>query len=197
MGFRNDFSKATQNNGLKPEGDYEVIIVKAQERTNKNDKTKLNFSFVIRNDVEQNYKNGYIFYELWKRKEPTAADMQVQGYSFGQIMALGKAAQLPDGKDYPDLNAFVQELINKPICVHLYHEKFKDKEREEISYIVPTKYPEVHHVMKTFASPSTYAAQPQTQYASQQYAQPQATYAAPAQQPSQYVQMPLDQDLPF
>jgi hypothetical protein len=82
-------------------------------------------------------------------------------------------------------------LINKPICVHLYHEKFKDKEREEISYIVPTKFPEVHHVMKTTASPSAYAAQHPAQYA-----QPQNAYAA-ADRIGQYTQMPLDQDLPF
>ena len=103
MGFKNDFSQAQQNSNLKPEGDYEVLIVKAEERQTKNGKLGLNFSMVIRNDVDQAYKNGYIFHTLWKRREPTAADRQVNGYSFGQVMALGKAAQLPDGKDYPDV----------------------------------------------------------------------------------------------
>ena len=34
----------------------------------------------IGEDVEQGYKNGYIFNTLWKRKEPTEADLQVKGY---------------------------------------------------------------------------------------------------------------------
>ncbi len=189
MGFRNDFSQATQNNGLKPEGDYEVLIVKIEERTNVNGKTKMNISMVIRNDVEQSYKNGFIFHEIWKRREPTAADMQVNGYGFGQVMALGKAAQLPDGKDYPDLNAFMQDLIDKPVRVHLRHDKFNDKEREVISYLNPTQFPEVRHVMKT-ASPSGYAARQTAQYASQRP-------AVQAAQAAQYAPVPTDDDLPF
>lgn len=189
MGFKNNFSQATQNNGLKPEGDYEVLIVKIEERTNKNGKTKMNFSMVIRNDVEQAYKNGYIFHELWKRREPTAADLQVDGYGFGQVMALGQAAQLPDGKDYPNLNAFMQDLINKPVRVTLRHEKFNDREREIVSYLSPTKYPEVRHVMKT-ASPTGYASQQPAQYASQ-------NNAVQAAQAAQYAPVPTDDDLPF
>lgn len=191
MGFRNDFSQATQSNGLKPEGDYEVIIVKAEERQTKNGKLGLNFSMVIRNDVPQAYKNGFIFHTLWKRREPTAADMQVNGYGFGQVMALGKAAQLPDGKDYPDLTAFLQALIGKPVRVHLVHDTYNNTERESVSYINPTSFPEVRHVNKKQVSADAYAA-PQTAYAS---AAPQNAYAAQAQQAA--VDPLLDEDLPF
>ena len=191
MGFRNDFSQATQNNGLKPEGDYEVLIVKAEERQTKNGKLGLNISMVIRNDVEQSYQNGYIFHTLWKRREPTAADMQVNGYGFGQVMALGKAAKLPDGKDYPNLEAFLADLVGKPVLVTLKHEDYNGQKQERVHYLVPSEFPEVRHVMKTTASPSAYAAQQQTQYA-----QPQNAYAA-ADRIGQYTQMPLDQDLPF
>ena len=197
MGFRNDFKQADMGNGIKPEGNYECIIVKAEERATKNGKLGLNISMVIRNDVEQSYQNGYIFHTLWKRREPTAADMQVNGYGFGQVMALGKAAKLPDGKDYPNLEAFLADLVGKPVLVTLKHEDYNGQKQERVHYLNPSAFPEVHHVMKTTASPSAYAAQPQTQYASQQYAQPQATYAAPAQQSGQYVQMLLDNDLPF
>ena len=174
MGFRNDFKQADMGNGIKPEGNYECMIVKAEERATKNGKL------------------GYIFHTLWKRREPTAADMQVNGYGFGQVMALGKAAKLPDGKDYPNLEAFLADLVGKPVLVTLKHEEYNGQKQERVHYLNPSAFPEVHHVMKTTASPSAYAAQHPAQYA-----QPQTTYAAPAQQPSQYVQMPLDQDLPF
>ena len=50
---------------------------------------------VIRNDVEQNYKNGYIFDTLWKKKEPTNADLQVKGYSYGQIWHSARRQDFP------------------------------------------------------------------------------------------------------
>lgn len=185
MGFKNNFAQADMGNGIKLEGDYEVIVVKAEERQTKNGKLGLNVSMVIRNDVQQNYKNGYIFHTLWKRREPTAADMQVQGYSFGQIMALGKAAQLPDGKDYPDLAAFLADLVGKPVRVTIKHEEYNGQKQERVSWLDPTRFPEVRHVMKTSASPSAYAAQQQTTYANQ-----------PAQ--PQYTQPHIeDEDLPF
>ena len=192
MGFKSNFSQADMGNGIKPEGDYECMIVKAEERATKNGKLGLNISMVIRNDVQQAYQNGYIFHTLWKRREPTAADMQVNGYGFGQVMALGKAAKLPDGKDYPNLEAFLADLVGKPVLVTLKHEDYNGQKQERVHYLNPSAFPEVHHVMKTTASPSAYAAQQQTQFA----AQPQNAYAAPAQA-GQYVQMPLDQDLPF
>ena len=189
MGFTNDYSQAQEPNGLKPEGDYEVVIVKAAEKQTKNGKTGLNFSMVIRNDVDQKYKDGYIFHTLWKRREPTAADMQVNGYGFGQIMALGKAAGLPDGKDYADLTEYLKDLVGKPVLAHLVHEEYNGEKRERISWLNPTKHPEVRHVMKK---------KPDVQHDG--YAKPTETYAAPAaaSAPGQDFQpMPLDDDLPF
>ena len=111
MGFKANQSEAVQGSELKPEGDYECIITSCEERTTRNGATGLNFSLVIRNDIaEQKYKNAYLFHTLWKRKEPSEADMQVNGYSFGQVMALGKATGLPDGKDYESLEAYLQDL---------------------------------------------------------------------------------------
>lgn len=57
MGFKANWSEAAQPDSLKPEGDYECLIAKAEERDYTNskgeEKTCLNISFVIRNDVEQ------------------------------------------------------------------------------------------------------------------------------------------------
>ena len=190
MGFTNDFSKAQQG-GLKPEGDYEVLIVKAEEKTTKGGKVYLSLNLVIRNDVKQGYQNGYLFHTLWKRKNPTEADMQVNGYSFSQVMALGKAAGLPNGKNYESLADFLQELVRKPVLVHLVHDTYNDTERESIAWVNPTKFPEVKHVMKTKpdVNPDGYAEKPQTEYAN--------TAAAQAAQAQEFAVMPLDDDLPF
>lgn len=87
MGFKSNWNEATQGSSIKPEGDYECLIAKVEEReynttdSNGNEivKNKLNISMIIRNDVEQGYKNEYIFNTLWKRREPTEADLQVKG----------------------------------------------------------------------------------------------------------------------
>nr|UWF94060.1 MAG: Protein of unknown function (DUF669) [Bacteriophage sp.] len=190
MGFKANWSEAAQSNSLKPEDDYECLIAKAEERDYTNskgeEKTCLNISFIIRNDVEQGYKNGHIFHTLWKRREPTENDKQVKGYGFNQVMALGKAAGLPDGKDYDSLEQFLEELIKKPVRVTIKHGEWNGEKREEVSWLNPTKFPTVKHTFKQSQSSTA-----------QTYAQPQQSYA-PAQTANQgFVDMPIDDDLPF
>ena len=194
MGFKSNWNEATQGNSIKPEGDYECLIAKVEEKEynttdsngNKIVKNKLNISMIIRNDVEQNYKNGYIFDTLWKKKEPTNADLQVKGYSYGQIMALGKAAGLPDGKEYDSLEQFCGELVNKPMRVTIKHEEYNGKTQERVSWRNPTKYPTVKHTFKQSQSSTA-----------QTYAQPQQSYASAQPTNQGFTDMPLDDDLPF
>lgn len=191
MGFKANQSEAVQGNELKPEGDYECIIVGCEERTTRNGATGLNFSLVIRNDIpEQKYKNTYLFHTLWKRKQPTEADKQVNGYGFGQVMAMGKGAGLPDGKDYENLEEFCNDLMNKPIRVTVKYSTYNGNTREEISYLNVTKYPEVKHIFKQKAS------QTSTGYASK----PEAfagNNSTSAYNTVQDIPVPDDDDLPF
>lgn len=186
MGFKSNWSEAAQPNSIKPEGDYECIITKVEERVNQNGKENLNISMVIRNDVEQGYKNGYIFNTLWKRREPTEADLQVKGYGYGQIMALGKAAGLPDGKEYESLEQFCGELINKPIRATIKHEEYNGKMQERVSWLNLTKYPTVKHIPKQATADKTAT-----------YAQPQQSYASAQPTNQGFTDMPIDDDLPF
>ena len=81
MGFSTNYDDV-QEFDLIPAGQYEVIIKNIEERTTPNGATGLNLSLVIRNDVDQKYQDRYLFHTLWKRKNPTDTDNQVQGYSF-------------------------------------------------------------------------------------------------------------------
>ena len=150
MGFKTNHKGATQGDfSIKPEGDYEVIIKGIEEKTTRNNKTGLNMKLLIRNDVpEQKFGNGFLFHTLWKRKEPTDLDNQVEGYSYGQIMNLSKAAKLPDGKEYESLSEYCADLIDKCVRVTLKHEEYNGKMQERISYINETKFPDCKHVYK-------------------------------------------------
>lgn len=163
MGFRNNFNEADSGNGIKPEGWYECLIVKVEERQTKNGAWGLNFSLVIRNDVGQRYGNGYIFHTIWKKREPNANDAAVKGYNFGQLMALARAAKLPDGKDYETLAQFCEELVKKPLRVKLIHEEWNGNTQERVGDLAETAYPECRHVFKTAAPKADSYAPPAAQ----------------------------------
>lgn len=170
MGFSTNYEGMSDNYGLIPEGEYEVIIRNIEERTTKNGATGINLSLVIRNDVEQKYKDRYLFHTLWKRKEPTEADMQVQGYSFKQIMILAKAAKLPSGKAYENVRQLCEDLLKRPLRVTVEHETndYNGKTRENIRYINESKFRECRHIFKekkTSAASDTAAQKPHEQFA--------------------------------
>ncbi|MDE5584694.1 MAG: DUF669 domain-containing protein, partial [Ruminococcus sp.] len=110
-----------------------------------------------RNDVEQKCKNRCIFHTLWKRREPTQADMQVQGYSFGQIMQLAKAVRLPAGKSYETVYNLCDELGGKIMRVTVGHREYNGKIYEEVQYMKESNFPECKHIFKTAVTAETFA----------------------------------------
>lgn len=168
MGFSTDYSEVNSFD-LIPKGEYEVIIKKVEERTTRNGAEGINLSLVIRNDVDQKYQNRYIYHTLWKRKEPTEADMQVQGYSFRQIMQLAKAAVLPSGKNYESVTALCDDLVNRVIRVTTDTETYQEKEREIVKYMNESRFPECRHEFKesVIITPETIAKRPDEQFARQ------------------------------
>ena len=170
MGFSTNYESSSGDYELIPAGEYEVVIRNIEERTTKKGAVGINLSLVIRNDVEQKYKDRYLFHTLWKRKEPTEADMQVQGYSFKQIMILAKAAKLPSGKAYENVQQLCEDLLKRPLRVTVEHEvsDYDGKTRENIRYINESKFPECRHVFKekkSAAASETVARKPDEQFA--------------------------------
>ncbi len=167
MGFSTNYEDIQDDFGILPEGEYEVVIRNIEERTTKNGATGLNLSLVVRNDVEQSYKNRYIFYTLWKRKEPTAADKQVQGYMFSQIMRLAKSAKLPNGKAYETVMDMCKDLMHRPLKVTLEHREYNGKQQENVKYVNSSDFPECRHVFKETkkVSSDTVAQKPQESFA--------------------------------
>lgn len=148
MGFSTDYSEVKEEYGLIPEGEYEVVIRNIEQRTTPNGSVGLSMSLVIRNDVDQKCKDRYVFHNLWKRREPTDADKQVQGYSFNQVMRLAKSAKLPSGKAFETVLDLCEELMKRPIRITIEHETYNEKERENVKYINESKFPDCKHVPK-------------------------------------------------
>ena len=90
-----NFSKPAENNySIVPEGEYEVIITKAEESVHRNGKPKIDLTFTIRNDVDQECKDRLLFLTMWKKREPSSDDMQVDGYNYNQLKTLLDACKI-------------------------------------------------------------------------------------------------------
>ncbi|MDE5770903.1 MAG: DUF669 domain-containing protein [Ruminococcus sp.] len=164
MGFSTNYEDV-QDFDLIPKGEYEVIITKIEERTTQKGATGLNFTLVIRNDVEQKYQNRCIFHTLWKRKDPTQADMQVQGYSFKQVMQLAKAIRLPSGKSYETVYNLCDDLVRRVMRVTVGHREYDGKTYEEVKYMNESNFPECRHTFKTSVTSDTVAQRPAETFA--------------------------------
>lgn len=151
MGFGTNYDDIPQGgNELVPEGDYECIIVNAEIRKTQNGKYKVAFSLVIRNDVEQACKNRYLFVDVWRKREPSPSDEQVEGFNFAQLMAVSRAAQIPNGQNFESLEQFLKCMVNRLVIAHATHDDYNDKwfVRCDPLDLMPTQYPECRHVMK-------------------------------------------------
>lgn len=163
MGFKVNFDEAVSYD-IKPEGEYECIITDIKEKQTKNGAMGLNFSLIIRNDVPgQKFGNSYLFYTIWKKREPTASDRAVNGYNFGQLMALGNAAAMTNGKEYDTLEDYLKDLLKHCIRVTLRHEEYNGKKQERINEVSPTKFPDCRHVFKNAAANGDTYAKPADQ----------------------------------
>ena len=187
MAFNTNYEDV-QDFDLIPKGEYEVIITKIEERTTQKGATGLNFTLVIRNDVDQKYKNRCIFHTLWKRKEPTQADITVQGYSFKQIMQLAKAVRLPSGKSYETVYKLLDELSGKIMRVTIGHKEYNGRTSEEVKFMNETQFPECKHVFKTAVTADTVAERP-----AEMFANVENSYGTP----NDYEEILSDGDLPF
>ncbi len=152
MGFSTNYDDV--NSDLIPEGTYEVVIKKAEERATKTGAVGMNFHLVIRADVDQSQKKRYIFHTLWKRKNPTQADMQVQGYGFNQIMQLAKSAKIPAGASYETVYDLCRDLTGRFLRVKVVHDTWQGVTRAIVDSIDSTKFPHVANEVPDISSDS-------------------------------------------
>ena len=150
MAFTVDHSAA---NSLKPEGKYEVIVEKAKPSFTKSNKPCINFVLVIRNDVPNPTKGGKLFTSLYKRREPTPADLAVDGYSAAQVQGWCKAAQIPNGKRFESVEDLCESLTGALVCISVQHQTDDaGRTRENVSWPEPTQHPDCRHQHKDAAA---------------------------------------------
>lgn len=140
---------AMEGSNILPEGEYEVFIKYICEDVTKSGTIHIAATLIIRNDVEQGYKNKYIWYNLWKRKNPSATDAACNDYGARDIQTLSKSAGLTNGKKYEGLDDWFEDLKGKVIRVTIKHEEFNGQQQAKVNYVNPSRYPENKHLFKS------------------------------------------------
>ena len=212
MAFGTNYEGIPTGGGLVPQGNYETIITNAEIRQTKNGKYKVGLTLTIRNDIQQECQNRVLFIDIWRKREPTAADEQVDGFNFAQLMAVSRAAQIPSGQSFESLEQFLQALCGRCLIATVKHETYNGETTAKVDPLgtEPTKFPDCRHVQKqrqqaqnpAYGAPAPrqqqgYAQRPAQGYAGQpqSYAQSQQGYAQPQQYapPQIYQQPPMQQ----
>lgn len=207
MAFGTNYEGIPQGGGLVPQGNYEAIITNAEIRQTRNGKFKVGLTLTIRNDIQQECQNRVLFIDIWRKREPTPADDQVDGFNFAQLMAVSRAAQIPSGQSFESLEQFLRALCGRCLLAVVKHETYNGETTAKVDPLgtEPTQFPECRHVQKqrqpqnsAYGAPAPrpaqgYARQPMQDALGtppQQY----ASYAAPTQQaaPPYPAPMPLN-----
>lgn len=154
-GFKVDYNEATEIGFDKvADGTYEVVVNFAKEDVTPSGAEHIQFDLIIRNDVDQKFKNSHVFYRVWRSKETGK-------YHRGMIQGLAKAFGLQDGKDYASFEDFLQDFSFKMAKVTVKNEKStytdrngeqKESENLNVKKIAPTAFPNLQHTFKESAS---------------------------------------------
>ncbi|MDF2530861.1 MAG: hypothetical protein K0Q65_442 [Clostridia bacterium] len=143
-----DIYEGNQNNGPMPEGDYEVVIKEVKEDKANTGTPYINVELVVRNDVDQTYKNKHLWYTIWASKDTGE-------YNAKGINTLSKHAGLSNGAQFNSVAEWGKFLFNKPILATIKHEDYNGKTRERVAFVGASKSPQCNH---QWAAPSSNAA---------------------------------------
>lgn len=107
---------------LKDEGWYEVSIAKIEEKSTPNGYRYLNFSFQIREDIEQKYKKHYCFKKLFRNRETNE-------YSIKCISWIAGACQVEGNVKLSNL---LDTLIGRCLKIRIKHQNYQGKVYEDV-----------------------------------------------------------------
>ncbi|OEH55921.1 hypothetical protein AQ616_18970 [Oceanobacillus sp. E9] len=144
-GFNLDFNNTFEGFQKIDDGVYEVVIESAAEDATQGGAEFTNFTMVIRNDLDQPFKNQKIWERVFKAKATGT-------YNMLMFNTIGKAAGLEPGKTYNTFDELLNDYRGKPVQVFVQNETSeyngKTYENLNVKKWSPTKFPNVQHQFK-------------------------------------------------
>lgn len=128
--------------GLIEEGEYEVIVAKAFEDAAKSGTMFINLHLVVRNDIDQKYKNKYIFANIWQSKDTGQ-------YHPGMLNTVAKALRIENGKTYNSLEELLNDFKGRTARVTVKHEEYNGRTYERVKAWESSRFSTCNHQFKT------------------------------------------------
>lgn len=139
MNFEVNYDDVFEGNDLIPEGEYEVIVKKAEEKEVKDGSKKyISIQLSVRNDIDQRYKNKIIFESLWKAKATGK-------YNMRQFNTISKALKIQNGKKYESLDELLSDWDNKTVMVKIKHEEYNGYTNARVAFWSESKFKDCNH----------------------------------------------------
>ena len=128
-----------------PDGKYEMVIKEVIEGEAQSGTKFIQFSLVVRNDIEQPRQNAVVFHKVWQSKETGT-------YNQKTFNTIGWAAQMDENKKYKKMEEVFADLANKPVLVRVKNETSeyngKTYENRNVKSWEISQYPIVAHQWK-------------------------------------------------
>lgn len=126
----------TNTNALIKEGEYEVILEKAEiKKLPMSGKEKIAIQFRIRTDVEQDAKNRVIFEDIWKEKD------NPQFFNRRRLNLLLATQKIENGKTFNTIQELLQVLTGSTLVIKIAveHDDYRNEEVNKITYYRSSK----------------------------------------------------------
>ncbi|WP_300562711.1 DUF669 domain-containing protein [Companilactobacillus sp.] len=152
-----DYKENKSNDyGVLPTGNYEMIIKSTQERATQSGAESLQLDLIVRNDLDgvpelaetnKKYHNRHVFMDNWKRKATGQYDMQ--GFQY-ILDAIG----VPEGTQINSIDDFLSVLTGKVAKVFVKKGKNEyNGDVTDINQVAPwnfskSDYPQSNHQFK-------------------------------------------------
>lgn len=189
MAFTVDTNNTQENQGTIKPGDYEVIIKEVTEGASQQKGTPyVQIELVVRNDVNQEYKNKHLWFTIWDTPATREKGMYAK-----QINTVSKHAGAQNGATFNSFQDWGRFLQNRPVLATVKLEEYNGEQKERVSFISATKFPQCQHNWNTQQNANSQSNnQPRNSYP-QNVAGTGSAWQGnqPANNP------PVDDDLPF
>jgi hypothetical protein len=136
--INHDNAHESNNQGVMPEGDYEVVVKGIEEKQASTGTPYINVELVVRNDIDQSYKNKHLWYTIWSSKD-------THEYNAKGIDTISKNVGIQNGATFNSYAEWGNFLKGKPLIASVKHDEYNGKTRERVSFLAKSKQPNCNH----------------------------------------------------
>jgi len=142
LNFHLNFNDIYEGQGKVEDGWYEVVVSRCNEDVTSGGAKYTEFELIIRNDIDQPFKNMHLFPKVWRSKKDNRYNMKM-------FNTIGKACQLQNGKSYAGLDELLNDFVHKKALVYVENQtsEYQGKiyENTNVKIWDQTKSPYLQH----------------------------------------------------